>query len=356
MAFANDSPPAESSHSLASRRVSTQINVSAEDWARTKFVRSLLWETMQAVRTIVHPRQQLHHRSWLDTVDVGLARRRLPVLLALNPRAGWIPDFLAPPPRTGSRHIEDELAEVATYPLTAVATDLRRSLLSRPTRGRQAVLAPLLEDPELALAAVLDELQWAWASLLAPFWPQVCELIDADIAHRSRQIGRAGLGRVVASLHPDVSAEGGAILVRRDKGLDDESDLELGGQGLALMPSAFAWPDVVVAHDPPWPPTLIYPARGVGDLWTAPSAPSAGLAGVLGATRAGLLIDLARPRTTTGLAARQQLSAAAVSGQLALLRDAGLITSRRAGKEVQYRRTAAADALIAAAGHRNRSD
>jgi DNA-binding transcriptional ArsR family regulator len=104
-----------------------------------------------------------------------------------------------------------------------------------------------------------------------------------------------------------------------------------------------------VAYEPPWPPTLVYPARGIGELWTvAPPAP-ARLAGVLGATRALLIADLAQPATTTSLADRHGLSPAAVSAQLGRLRDAGLVTSRRVGKEVQYQRTRAAEMLIHAA-------
>ena len=112
------------------------------------------------------------------------------------------------------------------------------------------------------------------------------------------------------------------------------------------MPSAFAWPDVLVIHEPPWPPTLVYPARGIGDLWTANSRPPAGLAGVLGSTRALLIADLGQPATTIALAARHHLSPAAVSTQLGRLRDAGLVTSHRLGKEVHYRRTPLAEALV----------
>lgn len=323
----------------------TVIALHAEDWAKTRFVRSLLWEASQAVRTLLHPRQQLHHHTWLNTVDQAGARARLPVLLALNPAVGWVPDFTAPAPQTGERGIEAELAEVATYPLAAVAADLQRSLLSHPSRRRHAELTPLIDDPAAALALILAELRWAWETLLAPFWEQVSDLVAADVAHRSRAAARVGLGRVIAELHPDVTWRDATITVAHSERIH----LDLGGQGLALMPSVFVWPHAVVAHDAPWPPTLIYPARGVGDLWTAPPPPSAGLAGVLGPTRARLLTDLCVPATTTTLAARHRLSPAAVSAQLSLLREAALVTARRSGKEVHYRRTPTAEALIAAA-------
>ena len=56
-------------------------------------------------------------------------------------------------------------------------------------------------------------------------------------------------------------------------------------------------------YDAPWQPTLLYPARGVALLWEAERPqPGAALAGVLGSTRAQVLVTLDAPRTTTELA------------------------------------------------------
>jgi DNA-binding transcriptional ArsR family regulator len=318
----------------------------ADDWARSRFVRSLLFEVTQAVRALMHPRQQVHQRAWLDALDQVSARNQLPILAALNPPAGWVPDFLAPPPQPNERQVDDELAEVAAYPPALVAADLRRSLEAYPTRGRRAVLEPLIADPDAALAQIVAELRRAWSRLISPFWSPVRELINADIGHRSQQITRHGLGRALEDLHPSVSWQDGAVRVSP---AFEEARIDVAGQGLALMPSAFCWPDLVVVHEPPWPPTIVYPARGIGDLWTAPPLASAGLAGVLGHTRALLLADLARPSTTTALADRHHLSPAAISAQLGRLREAGLISGQRLGKEVYYCRTSIADALIHAA-------
>src|SRR4051794_2364058 len=322
------------------------LALGADDWARSRFVRSLLFETAQAVRVLLVPRKQVHHRTWLDTLDPAAVRAQLPILRALNPPVGWVPDFLAPPPRSSERDVEEELAEIAGHPLAAIAADLRRSLDSHPTRGRQARLEPLIADPEAGRAGILAELRWAWTTLIKPFSAPVRELISADIAYRSREISRHGLGRALTDLHPSLSWQDGAISVTP---AFEDARLDLAGRGVALMPSAFCWPDLLVVHDPPWSPTIVYPARGIGDLWTAPPIAPAGLAGVLGATRALLLTDLARPATTTTLATRHRLSPAAVSAQLGRLRDAGLITGQRLGKEVLYRRTPMADALIHAA-------
>ena len=320
------------------------LTLGADDWARTRFVHSQLWETAQAVRTLTHGRRHLHHRSWLDTVDARGAAERLPVLTALNPTAGWVPDFLAPPPQPGHRDIDEELAEVARYPDHLAAADLQRSLDSHPTRARRAVLEPLIDAPVVAVARIVAEMRWAWFALLAPFWSPVDELVGGDVMYRSRLIARGGLGRMLEDLHPSVAWRDGSVTVDHTEQLT----IDLAGRGLALMPSAFVWPDVIVVHDHPWPPTLVYPARGIGKLWTSPPVPAPGLVGVLGRTRALLLTDLSRPATTTVLARRHALSPAAVSTQLHRLHQAGLVSAHRSGKEVHYQRTPTADALVTA--------
>ena len=58
-------------------------------------------------------------------------------------------------------------------------------------------------------------------------------------------------------------------VLTREHGGADHRDLD--GEGLVLMPSAFKWDQVVTVIDPPWQPTLIYPARGIGNLWQPPA-------------------------------------------------------------------------------------
>lgn len=98
------------------------------------------------------------------------------------------------------------------------------------------------------------------------------------------------------------------------------------------------WPDVVSGFDPPWQPTVIYPARGIGGLWTEPETGPA-LARLLGANRAAVLAALDAPSTTTALAHRLGLAPSSVSEHLSVLRDAGLLVSRRHGHQVRYERT-----------------
>lgn len=66
---------------------------------------------------------------------------------------------------------------------------------------------------------------------------------------------------------------------------------------------------------------------------------------LLGANRAAILGGLGEPATTTALAHRHGLALSSVSAHLAVLRDAGLLTSRRYGHQVLYERTPLGGAL-----------
>ena len=112
------------------------------------------------------------------------------------------------------------------------------------------------------------------------------------------------------------------------------------------MPSAYLWPHVAAIVDEPWLPTIAYPARGIAELWSAPTAPPDALARLLGRTRALVLAGLGRPLSTTALAELIELSPAGTSRHLLALRDAGLVSTTRHGHEVRYRRTELGSALL----------
>ena len=97
--------------------------------------------------------------------------------------------------------------------------------------------------------------------------------------------------------------------------------------------------------DPPWQPALIYPPRGVGDLWAPQRESSDALADLLGRRRARILAALGSEATTTELARRLAASPGGVSEHLGVLRRAGLVRARRDGRAVLYSRTATGDVL-----------
>ena len=311
----------------------TRLLVGSDDLLRCRFATSPLWETVNAARAFIDPRARPYLRPWWDAV-----REHPPAaeLLAVQARRGYTPDFISQPPREAAPRIEDQLDAVRATPAGHVADELRRV-----EETGSGLVTAMLADPAAARDRLAVHLEDAWRRLVLPWWPRVRELIDADIGHRSRLLASHGLGHVIAGLHERIRWTDDAIVIESVT----EDDCELGGGGLILMPSAFVWPGVAAVVDRPWQPTLIYPARGIGELLSGrPAAPDA-LARLLGRTRALLLIGLAEPASTATLSARYGLGPSTVSAHLSALHDSGLLAKRRRGHEVRYRRTVMGEAL-----------
>jgi DNA-binding transcriptional ArsR family regulator len=315
-----------------------------EDLLRCRFALSPLWETTNAVRTLAEPQRHGYHLPWLRQVH-SQPRLELAPLLAVQPRHGYTPDFLAPAPQSPLVTIDQELDRVRSTPADVVAVELGRSLAQREG-APPAALRELLADPAAAAERLAGLLERCWQLLLAPWWERIRDLLDADIAFRARRLADGGLERLFADLDPSVRFEGDTLAV----GGRGEGYRDLAGEGLIFMPSVFVWPGVVLVLDLPWQPTLIYPARGIAGLWQPPAAqPPAALGRLLGRSRARLLLALAEPASTTALARRLGHSPSGVSEHLSALRDAGLVTSHRDRHQVIYERTPLSIALAAAA-------
>ena len=314
----------------------TRLVADSGDLLRCRFATSPLWETVHAARVFADPRSRPYVRPWWEQVR---DRRPAPELLALYARHGYTPDFFIQPPSGGTPRIEDQLDAVRATPPARVEAELRR-VDPAQSCSPDAVRA-MLADPEAARDRIAGHLADAWQRLVLPWWPRVRELIDADIEYRSRVLAARGLGEVIDGLHERIRWTGQAIVI--EPGPEEERSLD--GEGLILMPSAFGWPIVTAVVDRPWQPTLIYPVRGIGALLGGRTAPSAPLARLLGRTRALILTDLAGPASTAALAARHGLAASTVSAHLTALEGAGLLTRRRHGHEVRYRRTPLGRAL-----------
>lgn len=320
-----------------------------DDAVRCRFATSPLWETMAAVRTLTDRRHQRFHAPWLRWARSRADRLDLSLISAVQPSRGYVPDFVTPPPERRLEAIERELERVRATPLERVLEELGRSFGDRPADERVPDAEAILADPAATLRRLVGELEDVWRILVAPQWPAIRRLLDDDVRYHSRLLATAGMEQLFAQLHPRLRWKQGCLSI--DQRSTDDRDLA--GAGLVLMPSAFVWPTPAVIVDPPWQPTIAYPARGVDGLWQeALSAPPGALARILGRSRATLLVDVERPASTTALARGHGLSAGTVSEHLTALRDAGLVEASREGHEVLYRRTPLGDSLVEGRAHR----
>ena len=325
-----------------------RLRVVPDDLVHSHFAVSPLWELVHAMRAVAGPRRGSPAQPWVERARERFARLRreadVDVVLALQP-PGYGADFVVPPPAGVHTTMDDLLTAVRTTPLDQARREVALALAQPQSRTLPTRVLIVLEREDLP-AYVADVLARAWEMLLAADWPQLRAILERDIVHRADRLVREGWAAALADVHPELRYADGHIELRSRRA---GAEVDLAGRGLMLMPSVFVWPNVAYGVDPPWPPVLIYPARGVAALWSpAPTGSLDGLARLVGPTRAAVLAALDTPASTTQLVAALQLSVGGVGDHLAALLAAGVVTRARAGRSVLYSRTPVGDALVAA--------
>lgn len=307
-----------------------------------RFAVSPMWETQAALQTLTDERRPTYHQPWLVLVQATAAGIDLAPLLAVLPRCGYVPDFLAPSPPTSRPSPAQQLTQVRATDPTHVARELQRCRQTVPDGWHRRFLAGFLADPQRARDDLAVRLAAAWATIIDPYWIRIRTLLEHDIAQRSRAMGRHGLRRTLDQLHAKIRWTAHGIELADGR----HDTVEVDQRGLLLMPSAFLWPHVATVTEPPWLPTIVYPVAGIAGLWKTPARPPDALGRLLGNSRARILACLDRPLSTTAVAAVTGLSPAGVSAHLLTLRDAGLLSATRYGHEVRYHRTELGTALL----------
>ncbi|WP_433262897.1 helix-turn-helix domain-containing protein [Actinosynnema sp. CS-041913] len=296
-----------------------------------RFTVSPLWETVAAMRVLAAPGYFPVHQRWITwaerkTAELGDDPTLLTALVTLP----VVPEFLIPTPGIRSIGIDEELRWL---PRVAKPARVAAALPDDPR------FRPLLDHHGKTLASLRDRLKAVHDAIIAPVWPRLEGVLQGDIERRGRRLVEAGAPTVLAELHPDVAYHDPDLEVHG-------RHVVVGRRDLALVPSAFTWPDVYLRIGPARL-ALCYPAHGFGSLWERPTAPADDtLARLLGQTRSRLLRELERPSTVTELAARLGVTVGAVSQHLTVLRAAGLAVSRREGREVVSLRTGLGLALV----------
>lgn len=304
-----------------------ELSFTAADVAYTRFAFSPLWEVVASVWVLKGGAGHGLHSRWAEQAHDRLKGFDWRVLRDVVPTR-VIPGFICPPPASPLPELAVELATVRATPADQVAREV-------------AVIPEITTVPDVGeLADVIAEY---WERVLAPFWPRLRAVLEADVQYRARRLTTGGASALFEDLNPAVRWRDDRLLVEHPR---VSARRGLRGKGLLLVPSAFVWPRVFSITVPGWQPTLRYPPRGIGELWTRTTAPSSALAGVFGAGRARLLAELDNPASTTELAARTGLTAGGVSQHLTALKAAGFVSAHRVGRFVLYSRTEIAEQLF----------
>lgn len=213
-----------------------------------------------------------------------------------------------------------------------------RALDLAQARGpQQASFADrLLADPASVRAWVRRTLEDCGPAFFDAAWPHVHPRIAADLRLKADLMARRGLADTLASVSRSVSLGPDRREIVIDKLQDNRADAT--GSGLTFVPTVFGHPHLVVVHAPGWRPVLQYPVATADAPAPVPmELVRLRLDALAHPVRLRLLRTLARgPHTTGELASAWDLSAPEVSRHLAMLRRAGLLTTRRRGRYVLY--------------------
>ena len=311
-----------------------------EDLQRVRFARSPLTEAAESLWILISGKVQPIQQGWYRRVRGRLETVDLDLLRTVVPGTGiGLADFLLPSGEATT--IEEQLRSVAELPTERLAANLHRLWPDGlPTRA-----GALLTDPAGA-RSLADALWHYWTIGLAPYWDRICAVIDGDIAFRAAALTRHGAADMFNGLHAKVGLTGDLLRLN----MTHTAERQLDGGGMRLVPSVFSWPYIVFDIGATRPNSLVYPARGLGDLWHRTTAlrPDDPLAKLLGRTRAAVLTALVVPGTTTGLARLLDQCPPAISQHVSVLRRSNLIVSRRSGRNDWHEQTQLGRSIAAA--------
>ncbi|MBN6039952.1 helix-turn-helix domain-containing protein [Amycolatopsis sp. 195334CR] len=295
------------------------LELGVAELAATRFALSPLSETVAGLLSL-----GTRATWWTRWAAAELAREPLDLSWTwplLANRSTW-PNFLVPAPASARSSLEDDLAALVRTGADDVQASLRRVFGDDPPA--------LAADPENGLRAVAAELRVAHDRLIAPHWPRIRAVHEADVAYRARVLAAGGADRLFAGLHPSVRWSGGRLSVA------GTGRVRLGPGGLVLMPLALGPSNVLVKRHTATQTTVRYPVRGSGALWAAAAPARPSVVRLLGRARADLLTALRVPATTTDLALVLGVTPSAVSHHLRVLRENGLVARERTGRTVHY--------------------
>ena len=214
----------------------------------------------------------------------------------------------------------------------------RRALDLAAARGPQQLRFSerLLADPPRIRSWLRQFLQDCDEAFFADSWSRLRHQLAADARHKTELLRHRGLAGALAAVSPAVALDEAAGVITIDKLGDGRT--ATGNGGLLLLPTSFGWPHLSVLHRYGWQPVLHYPV-GAAEPAPPPSVEqlTMRMTALSHPVRMRLCRFLARSAYTTGeLAQTHGMTAPEISRHLAVLKKAGLITTRRRGRYVLH--------------------
>lgn len=343
--------------------MSVSIDVSRVTAEGYRFAPSPLAELGSAVHLLVEPAHHPAQNGWVSSVAASIEPEllerlidadflwrtsRADMLLPADPGATLRDELDAVDALSDETWVSAALltSSCGTVPLhrelgsplvDPAARDLARErALARGPR-QIGFVDYVLADPPRARAMIRRLLEDCEAAFFAEAWAQLVPRLSADARLKHDVLATSGLRRMVDTVSPAVTVAGDGTRIVVDKLQDNATTADEGG--VTFLPSVLGHPHLLVVHAPGWRPVIQYPVSG------AAASPSPTTVDVIeerlhaldNPVRLRLARSLIRgPHTTADLAEAWSLSAPEVSRHLAILKQAGFVTTTRRGRYVVY--------------------
>jgi DNA-binding transcriptional ArsR family regulator len=294
-----------------------------------------LWELVNSLQALQARYGQIVLGQWRRWVAgelrrVDLAARVRIRLFPLAPDASYYPDLLTPP--EGTLGLDEGVRAILTMPRSRFSAELRR-LGDAPRAG--AWLHDLADGRPAALAELGEVLRSYFQYAVAPSWARIRVQVHRDLAMRRQVLRERGVDGLLDSFAPMLRWRRPVLEFARHP---SKRVIHLDGRGLRLLPSFFLQRHPATIFDSELPQVVVYPVSH-DPRWLAPDQfrlDGQALKRLLGGTRATVLAATVEGSTTTELAHRANTSPASASRHAAVLREAGLLITRRHGGSVLH--------------------
>jgi DNA-binding transcriptional ArsR family regulator len=334
-----------------------RILFSSEDLARTRVAPAPdpVWELVLSLH-LLQDRGRVAKAGggvaaiggWRRGVQDALRRdgrlATMQLLFRLNPPHSYFPDFLTP--WESLYGLDAGLEALRATPRAQLRGDLSLLAEQRSLPARAAGLAR--GEPDV-LRHLTDSMAEYGQVAIDPYRAWLQASVDADRAGRAKAFLDGGTDGLLASLRPTARWDGEVLAIPN---YPSTRDLRLAGRGLLLVPSFFCDRVPVALVDPALPPVLVYPVDRLGGLRSVAAAGGPArrqaLGALLGRTRAAVLEAVGDGSSTGEIARRLGISPAAASQHASVLRNAGLLVTRRDRNTVLHTLTPLGSAMLEA--------
>ncbi|MBO2447817.1 helix-turn-helix transcriptional regulator [Actinomadura barringtoniae] len=307
----------------------------AEDVAETRFTISPMRHAVFAALCAHHPRLAAPGSLWREVGRAveGHAVPLLELIGVVGARSRLFGELLlidSPGPDTGRISMGDELDAVMDLDRAPTAWEFGGDLWQL-ARGE---LSPaLVSSPERITRVLADGLYVLFHRFIAPEWRSMRRQMETDLYKRAELALSRGMGAALASLSPRVCWEGSALHI---SGAGPDT-ARLRGNGLLISPIVSAAPGYLgfTLSCDGRRSLMSYPVPGNRSApEQIPSIDSLGA--LVGTSRGRALRAIGTGCRTDQLASRLGVSASTASEHATILRNAGLIVTRREGRSVRH--------------------